>query len=147
MPNGVVTNNNLVWRPVTFPALTTTRIRVLVQRAADGWSRLTEVEAYQSDGAPPPPGNTPPTVNITAPAEGATAVAPASFTVSANAGDTEGPVSSVAFYQNGNLIAQDNSSPFSVRLEQRRGGHLYPDGRGDRLRVVSPLPRPPCTSP
>src|SRR5688572_30184616 len=114
VPDGVVTNNNLVWRSVTFPALTTARIRVLTQRAADGWSRLTEVEAYQSDGAPPPPGNTPPTVNITAPAEGATAVAPASFTVSANAGDTEAPVSSVAFYQNGNLIAQDNGSPFSV---------------------------------
>jgi hypothetical protein len=112
VPNGVVTNNNLVWRSVTFPALTTTKIRVLIQRAADGWSRLTEVEAYQSSGGAP--GNTPPSVSITAPAEGATAVAPASFTVAASASDTEGPVSNVAFYHNDNLIAQDSTSPFSV---------------------------------
>ena len=46
VPNGVVTNNSQVWRSITFPALTTPRIRVLVQWGMDGWSRLTEVEAY-----------------------------------------------------------------------------------------------------
>jgi hypothetical protein len=49
VPNGVVTNNTLVWRTVTFPALTTAKIRVQIDRAEDGWSRLTEVEAYQGE--------------------------------------------------------------------------------------------------
>jgi hypothetical protein len=48
VPNGVVANNNLVWRSIAFPTLTTSRIRVLVQGGNDGWSRLTEVEAYQA---------------------------------------------------------------------------------------------------
>ena len=112
LPGGVILNNNLVWRTITFAPITTTRIRVVAQRAADGWSRLTEVEAYESAGAPP--GNTAPAVSLTSPAEGASAFAPASFTVSAAASDAEGPVASVAFYQNGTLIAQDDSSPFSV---------------------------------
>ena len=46
VPNGVVRNNNLAWRKVTFAPLSTTRIRVLVERGQDGWSRLAEVEAY-----------------------------------------------------------------------------------------------------
>jgi subtilisin family serine protease len=62
----------------------------------------------------PPPANTPPTVSLTSPAEGATALAPASFTVTATAADAEGPVSSVAFYANGTLLIDDTTSPFSV---------------------------------
>jgi hypothetical protein len=45
VPGGAVTNNNLVWRKVTFPEVTTTKVRVVIQRAADGRSRLVEVEA------------------------------------------------------------------------------------------------------
>src|SRR5687767_1270770 len=48
VPNGVVTENSLVWRTISFPALTTTHIRVLSQWAQDGWSRFTEIEAYES---------------------------------------------------------------------------------------------------
>ena len=100
-----------MWRTY-FAAIATTAIRVIAERAADGWSRLTEVEAYQDeDGGPV---NTAPNVNITNPAEGASALAPANFTVEAAASDAEGPVASVAFYANGILIAQDNTSPFSV---------------------------------
>src|SRR5262249_24210389 len=48
VPGGAITNNNLVWRKVTFAPLATSRIRVLVSRSVDGWSRITEVEAYSS---------------------------------------------------------------------------------------------------
>ena len=41
-----VTGNNLVKRTVTFPATTTSRIRIRVTGAVDGWSRITEVEAW-----------------------------------------------------------------------------------------------------
>ena len=52
---GGVTGNTLVWRTVTFPAVTTQKIRVVVTGAADGYSRLTEIEAYGDAAAPPPP--------------------------------------------------------------------------------------------
>ena len=46
VPGGVVRGNNLVWRRVLFSALATSRIRVLVERAGDGASRIVEVAAY-----------------------------------------------------------------------------------------------------
>ena len=123
VPNGVVTENSLVWRTISFPALTTTHIRVLSQWAQDGWSRFTEIEAYQSgSGGGGSSSNSAPSVSITSPSSGTSAVAPASFTVAASAWDAEGAVSSVAFYANGSLIAQDNSSPFSVAWNNVTGG-------------------------
>ena len=55
VPGGSITGNTLVWRTVTFPAVTTQKIRVLVTAAADGYSRVTEIEAYGDGAAPPPP--------------------------------------------------------------------------------------------
>jgi hypothetical protein len=43
---GAVSGNNKVWRKFTFPALTTTKIRVLASAAPDSFSRLAEVEAW-----------------------------------------------------------------------------------------------------
>jgi probable HAF family extracellular repeat protein len=45
VPGGVVTNNGLVWRKVTFPEVTTTKVRVVIHNAMGGRSRLVEVEA------------------------------------------------------------------------------------------------------
>jgi probable HAF family extracellular repeat protein len=45
VPGGTVTGNNLVWRKVTFPAVTTTKVRVVVHNGMGGRSRLVEVEA------------------------------------------------------------------------------------------------------
>lgn len=50
VPGGSITGNNLVWRKVTFPPVSTTRIRILITAAGDGWSRVVELEAY---GTPP----------------------------------------------------------------------------------------------
>jgi peptidyl-Asp metalloendopeptidase len=46
VPGGAVSGNRLVWRQLTFAALTTTKIRVLVTGALNTWSRITEIEAY-----------------------------------------------------------------------------------------------------
>ena len=46
VPGGSVTGNDKVWRKVTFPALTTTKIRVSVKKALANYSRVVEVEAY-----------------------------------------------------------------------------------------------------
>jgi hypothetical protein len=45
VPGGSVTGNNKVWRTFTFPAVTTAKVRVLVNNAVTGYSYIAEVEA------------------------------------------------------------------------------------------------------
>ncbi|OGB95057.1 MAG: hypothetical protein A3G82_07580 [Burkholderiales bacterium RIFCSPLOWO2_12_FULL_67_210] len=59
------------------------------------------------------PANQAPTVSLTAPAAGAQFTAPASVTLSANAADTDGSISSVAFYNGATLLGSDTSAPYS----------------------------------
>jgi RHS repeat-associated protein len=49
VPGANFTGNNLVWRKVSFPAVTTSKIKVTVSAAADGVARLMEVEAWGFD--------------------------------------------------------------------------------------------------
>jgi hypothetical protein len=46
VPGGSITNNNKVVTKITFAAITTSRIRVLVNAAQAGYSRIVEVEAW-----------------------------------------------------------------------------------------------------
>src|SRR5262249_48878414 len=46
VPGGTISGNNLVWRQLTFSALTTSAIRIWVTGALGGYSRIAEVEAY-----------------------------------------------------------------------------------------------------
>jgi hypothetical protein len=46
VPGGMVTGNDKVWRKLTFPPVTTTKIRVVAKAGLAGYSRLAEVEAY-----------------------------------------------------------------------------------------------------
>jgi subtilisin family serine protease len=55
IPGASVTGNTLVWRQFVFAPVTTSRIRVWITGALSTWSRVVEIEAYTSDGAPPPP--------------------------------------------------------------------------------------------
>ena len=52
VPGGSVTGNNRVWRQFVFTPVTTSKIRVLVLRSADLWSRVTELEAYAAASGP-----------------------------------------------------------------------------------------------
>jgi glucose/arabinose dehydrogenase/regulation of enolase protein 1 (concanavalin A-like superfamily) len=61
-----------------------------------------------------PPGNNPPTVNITSPANGATFTAPANIPINATASDTDGTINKVEFYNGSNLIGTDTSSPYGI---------------------------------
>ncbi len=58
----------------------------------------------------------PPTVNITAPLNGASIVAGTTITISANAADSDGTVSSVTFFVGGTtqIGTPDTTSPYSV---------------------------------
>jgi len=46
VPGGHISNNNLVWRQLSFAPLTTTAIRVLVNSGLNSYSRIAEVEAW-----------------------------------------------------------------------------------------------------
>ena len=60
VPGGSITGNNLVIQKLTFTAVTTTKIRVLVHNALQSYSRIAEIEAWGVDaGSSPPPSPTP----------------------------------------------------------------------------------------
>lgn len=46
MPGGSVLNNNKVWRKISFPPLTTAKVRVTVNRALASFSRIVELEVW-----------------------------------------------------------------------------------------------------
>jgi RHS repeat-associated protein len=45
-PGASVTGNNKIWKKFTFSPITTSKIRVVTNASVDGFSRLTEIEAY-----------------------------------------------------------------------------------------------------
>jgi hypothetical protein len=46
VPGGSVSGNNLVWRSFSFPAVSTDRVRVTVNKALYWYSRILEIEAW-----------------------------------------------------------------------------------------------------
>ncbi|APV48358.1 hypothetical protein BWI17_00845 [Betaproteobacteria bacterium GR16-43] len=66
--------------------------------------------------------NLPPTVSITAPANGATFTAPASFTITATASDADGTIASVAFFSNGVSLGVDATAPYSFNAANLGNG-------------------------
>lgn len=78
--------------------------------------------------------NTPPTVNITAPANN---TAPASFNLQANATDADGNLGKVEFYQGTTLLGEDNSAPYSWPLNNVSWGtYAYTAKAYDALGAV-----------
>jgi hypothetical protein len=59
-------------------------------------------------------GNVLPTVSVISPANNATITGLGAVTLNANATDTDGTVTKVEFYVNGNLLLTDTSSPYSA---------------------------------
>lgn len=109
LPGGVVTNNDKVWRRALFSPVTTSKIRVFITAALNGYSRAIEVEAWGiGSGA-----NMPPAVSISAPAAGATFTTPASIAITAAATDTDGQIQKVEFFAGATLIGSDTSAPYN----------------------------------
>ena len=109
VPGGTITNNNLVWRQVLFAPIMTSRLRINVTAALNGYARAIEVEAWGTKGL----SNTPPTVSLTSPADGAAFVAPVNITLNATASDSDGTIQQVAFMANDTPIATVTGSVFS----------------------------------
>ena len=84
---------------------------MLVNAAQSGYSRVVEVEAYNSVGAP---GNQPPSVSISQPTQGAAFTAPATITLHATASDSDGTVSKVEYYAGSTKIGEASAAPYEV---------------------------------
>ena len=56
--------------------------------------------------------NVPPTVSLASPASGATFVAPATITLTANAADSDGTITKVDFYRGSNTLGTDTTAPY-----------------------------------
>ncbi len=69
--------------------------------------------------------NHPPTVSITAPAGGSSAITGTVVSITANAADTDlgGSVASVQFFVDGTLLSTDNSSPYTASYTGVLGSH------------------------
>jgi len=78
VPNGSVVGNDKVWRTFTFSDITTSKIRTLVRKSLANYSRVTEIEAFQS-GAPA-------ALNVASAANGATAIASSVLQTAGEAG-------------------------------------------------------------
>ena len=88
VPGGSITGNRQVWTRLTFAAITTDRIRVVVNRAVDLWSRIVEIEAWST-------ATTPPATNVAAQFNGGAAVASTTYSAdypasAVNDGDRRG---------------------------------------------------------
>jgi uncharacterized membrane protein len=117
IPGASVTANTLVWRTFVFVPVTTTKIRVHITGALNGYSRMMEVEAWgiAGSGGPPPPGeNAPPAVAITSPPAAAPFIAPAAISIAADASDADGTIASVTFHADGIPIGSDTTAPYGV---------------------------------
>lgn len=86
--------------------------------------------------------NVPPTVSLTNPADGAQVDEGQNLTLSANATDSDGSISEVQFFVNGNVVGSDSSSPYSVNWTANTAGNysLYAiatDNDGDTTQSAS----------
>ncbi len=80
-----------------------------VERGTEYGYSLWEIEVYGLRAT-----RQPPTVRLTAPAEGAFVTPGASLTLTATAADPDGSVEQVAFYADGTLLATASATPFEV---------------------------------
>ena len=84
---------------------------MVVNGALAGYSRIVEIEAY---GTVVGAGNTPPSVQLTAPSDNAVYTAPATLTLTAAAADSDGTVSYVEFYAGTTLLGTDTTAPYGL---------------------------------
>ncbi|MBP2833012.1 T9SS type A sorting domain-containing protein [Aquimarina sp. U1-2] len=91
----------------------------------------------QVAGNPCEPDNQAPQVTITAPAVDASFEVANTITITANASDSDGNISKVAFYVDGNLISEDTTSPYSTNWTAIVGNHTITARATDNKGAVS----------
>lgn len=94
------------WQTVTIPAISLTAGNQIMKIVFDSDEiNLNYVDVIAVNKAP--------TVSITAPLNNTSYVAAASFTITANAADSDGNIAKVEFYSGAALLGSDATSPFS----------------------------------
>jgi hypothetical protein len=79
-----------------------------ITRAIQAGFSIFEMEVYGAENT-----NTPPSVHIAYPFQHATYSSPASFTIQANANDSDGHVTKVEFFANGNKLGESTTVPYN----------------------------------
>ena len=100
-------------------------------------------------------GNSPPTVTLTQPANGATFTAPATVNVAANASDSDGTIAKVEFFNGATKLGEDTTAPYAFtwsgvaagHLHGHRAGHRQPGLHDDQRRGDDHGQRPPTRPP
>ena len=119
---GLVSGKQYFWRVVS-------RTMADVTQTSDTYSFFTEGTA---------PGNTPPSVSLTSPANGASFTAPASVTVTATASDPDGTVTRVDFFAGTTLVGSVTSAPFTFTWSNApAGGYSVTAQAVDNLGAVT----------
>ncbi|MBP6458666.1 MAG: T9SS type A sorting domain-containing protein [Crocinitomicaceae bacterium] len=67
--------------------------------------------------------NVPPTVGITSPANNASIITGTNLTLAANSTDSDGTVTDVKFYVDGNLVGTDATAPYTASYTATAGAH------------------------
>ena len=83
-------------------------------RATDNRSAISTSQPVNVLVSPPPPPNTPPTINLVAPTPGSQYFAPASIALQATAADADGTVTKVDFYQGTTLLGSVTTPPYKL---------------------------------
>jgi hypothetical protein len=78
---------------------------------------------YSYERSTPPGANVPPTVSITSPTNGAAFTSPAIVPITANANDSDGSVTNVAFFDGGTFLGGTNNTPYTVTATLATGSH------------------------
>jgi len=89
--------------------------------------------AYSYQRSSPAPANQPPTVAIISPTNGASFTSPANVPITANAGDPDGSVTNVAFFDGGTFLGKTNNTPYTVTAILVTGGHALTAVATDNL--------------
>ncbi len=120
--NGVNVSGNIVvpntggwqtWQTVTINNIALTSGQKIMRIYFDTDGINLNYINFSTGSTPPPPNNVPPTVSLTSPSNNSSYTTPASVTISATAGDADGTVSKVEFYNGATLLGTDNSAPYS----------------------------------
>lgn len=115
---------------VTYPALPVNGVQSISRFGTVGVNSPTN---FNGDSGSVAPGNAPPTVQITRPAEGAVFGSPATLVIEAFATDPDGAVSRVEFFDGGNTLGVVTTAPFRVTFTFAAGGHILTARATDNL--------------
>lgn len=78
---------------------------------------------YSYQRSTPPAANVPPTITIISPTNGSAFTTPAMVTITADANDSDGSVTNVAFFDGGTLLGGANLAPYTVTANLASGPH------------------------